>query len=57
MESKEWVTTKLRKPLYDKVVNAVETLTEMDVKKYDAITDFVQQACILLLEKEGIKED
>ena len=54
MESKEWQTTKLRKPLMEKVQKAVESLEEMHVKKYNSVTEFVQDACILLLRKEGI---
>ena len=53
MESKAWVTTKIQRPIYNKIVSAVESLEVMDVKKYNSVPEFIQEACIELLEKES----
>jgi hypothetical protein len=51
----DWRTTKMRTTLWHEVEAAVEHVKVRNTRKYDSVADFVQKACVMLLDKEGIK--
>lgn len=50
----EWRSCKLRMALYAEVAYAVEHLRNRNMQKYDSIGEFVEKACVDLLEKEKV---
>jgi hypothetical protein len=53
----DWKTTKMRSTLWHEVEVAVEHVKVRNTRKYDSVADFVQKACVMLLDKEGIKAE
>lgn len=53
----EWRTTKMRSTLWHEVEIAVERVKVRNTRKYDSVADFIHKACVMLLDKEGIKTE
>jgi hypothetical protein len=51
-----WHTIKIRKKLVEKIQRIIKNEQKHGIPKYDSITDFVQTACLKLLELEETKE-
>ncbi len=47
----------MRTTLWHEVEAAVEHVKVRNTRKYDSVADFVQKACVMLLDKEGIKAE
>jgi len=51
-----WHTIKIRKKLVEKIQRIIKNEQKHGIPKYDSITDFVQTACLKLLELEERRE-
>lgn len=47
----------MRSTLWHEVEVAVDHVKVRNTRKYDSVADFVQKACVMLLDKEGIKAE
>jgi hypothetical protein len=50
-----WRTAKIRMSVYNDIAKAVPKVKTRNVQKYSSVSDFVNTACIELLDREGIK--
>lgn len=55
MVDSDWKTARIKGELYSQVVQAVESIKIRNMPKYDSIADFIEKACIMLLDKEKVE--
>jgi hypothetical protein len=53
----DWKTARIRGELCSQVEDAVYSIKVRNMPKYDSVADFIEKACIALLDKEGIKAE
>jgi hypothetical protein len=51
-----WHTIKIRKKLVEKIHKVIKSEQKHGIPKYDSISDFVQTACLKMLELEERQE-
>ena len=54
MTVSDWKLARIKGELRSQIEHAVYSIKIRNMQKYDSIADFVEQACIMLLDKEGI---
>ena len=55
MSDSKWKTARIKGELESQIVQAVESIKIRNMPKYDSVADFVEKACLLLLDREDVK--
>lgn len=50
-----WKAARIRSELRSQIEDAVSTIKIRNMAKYDSVSDFVEKACIALLDKEKVE--
>ena len=48
----DWKAARIRGELRSQIEDAVSSVKVRNMPKYDSVSDFVEKACIMLLDKE-----
>ena len=51
----KWITTKIRSETYEEISRVIDSDKRFGVPRYDSISDFIQQACVVQLQKRKKK--
>ena len=55
MVDSNWKVARIKGELHSQIESAVRSRKVRNMPKYDSIADFIEKACIMLLDKEGIE--
>jgi Arc/MetJ-type ribon-helix-helix transcriptional regulator len=51
----DWKSPRIQGILFEQIQEAVDSIKVRNMRKYDSVSDFVQKACIMLLDKEKVE--